>query len=490
MQIPVLRKDLQFLPDPSRVITRFFSNGELHTRSLLQRIMMLDESQVQLILEQTLREFAGRHRNLHEVFHKHCEQIKPVIERCGVFYHQLSEPRKMLLGAYSTMEYAVEAAALFNPSIVEDPDQTFLEEGEKRVILSFRATGEGHISSIVFRRAILDKENNLRVVGVGKHIEMAEIIHKQLYDKKRFIAKMSEMRIPKKYTLPLMETLPEKFEYQTLLHLMDLVLDKSSVSTEQKKAIVEITWLIDSFYDVCFQRDSDLSERVIFPLSASEQNGIEDARFVQFYDEDHHAVQIYATYTAYNGRTILPKLLATEDFCTFRMMPLLGNGSQNKNLALFPRKINGNYAMLSRIDGMNNYIMYSSRITLWNDPVLIQEPKFPWELNHMGNCGSPLWTPEGWLLITHGVGPMRRYCIGVSLLSLNNPTQVIGRLKEPLLVPLESEREGYVPNVVYSCGALIHNESLILPYAVSDYASSYAVISMPALLEALRNSQP
>lgn len=488
MQIPILRKDIQFFPDPSRVITRFFSNGELHTKSLLQRVMMLDEPQVRFILEQTLREFAGRHRNLFKVFHRHCEQIKPIIERYGIPYDQLTDQRKMLLGAYSTMEYAVEAAALFNPSIVEDPDQTFLEAGEKRVILSFRATGEGHISSVVFRRAILDKENNLRMMKVGKHIEMAEIIHKNLYDKKRFITKMAEMHIPEKYTAGFMDTLPEKFESLTLLNHMDQMLEKEFVSAEQRKAIVEITWLIDSYYDVQFQGDSDLSERVIFPLSASEKNGIEDARFVRLYDEDDHSIKVYATYTAFNGQTILPKLLATEDFYTFRMMPLLGNGAQNKNLALFPRKINGNYAMLARVDGINNFIMYSSRITVWNNPILLQEPEFPWELNHMGNCGSPLWTPEGWLLITHGVGPMRRYCIGVSLLSLSNPTQVIGRLKEPLLIPLEREREGYVPNVVYSCGALIHNDNLILPYAISDYASSYAVISLPVLMEALRNN--
>jgi predicted GH43/DUF377 family glycosyl hydrolase len=210
---------------------------------------------------------------------------------------------------------------------------------------------------------------------------------------------------------------------------------------------------------------------------------------VRFDDDDDESSRVMATYTAYNGHTILPKLISTEDFYTFRVMPLHGAGAQNKNLALFPRKIKGKYAMLSRIDGVNNYIMYSDRVTQWNNPILLQEPRYTWELTQIGNCGSPLWTSEGWLVITHGVGTMRRYCIGASLFDLDNPSQEIGRLSEPLLSPLEDEREGYVPNVVYSCGAIIHNNSLILPYAVSDYSSTYAVVDMVELLDALKKSK-
>ena len=243
--------------------------------------------------------------------------------------------------------------------------------------------------------------------------------------------------------------------------------------------------MVDSYYDIEFKNDSDISERVIYPISESESNGIEDARFVHFTGEDG-CVKFYATYTAYNGHTILPKFLSTDDFCKFRVMPLHGKGAMGKNLALFPKKIKGKYAMLSRLDGVNNYIMFSERNTLWNNPILLQQPKYPWEFTKIGNCGSPLWTEKGWLIITHGVGPMRRYCIGASLFDLDDPTKEIGRLCEPLLMPLENEREGYVPNVVYSCGSIIHNDHLILPYAVSDYSATYAVVEMAALFEGLK----
>jgi predicted GH43/DUF377 family glycosyl hydrolase len=283
-----------------------------------------------------------------------------------------------------------------------------------------------------------------------------------------------------------MQDLPDKFEYYALKDAVGRVLDGNQISAERKMALEEMTWLADSFYDIQFKHDSDITERVIFPISDSESRGIEDARFVRFTDDDN-TEKIFATYTAYNGHTILPKLLSTEDFYTFRVMPLHGTGAQNKNLAMFPKKIKGKFAMLARLDGVNNYLMYSDRPTIWNKPVIIQEPRYPWEFVQVGNCGSPLWTKEGWLVITHGVGPMRRYCLGATLLDLDDPSKEIGRLDEPLLSPREDEREGYVPNVVYSCGSIIHNNSLILPYAVSDYSSTYGVVDMEELLEALRH---
>src|SRR5258706_4435154 len=243
--------------------------------------------------------------------------------------------------------------------------------------------------------------------------------------------------------------------------------------------------LARSLNDIQLKQDTGITERVIFPVSDSESRGIEDARFVRFMDDDK-SEKIFATYTAYNGHTILPKLLSTENFYSFRVMPLHGSGAQNKNLALFPRKIKGKYAMLARLDGVNNYLMYSDRPTVWNNSVMIQEPRFRWEFVQIGNCGSPLWTEEGWLVITHGVGPMRRYCLGASLFDLDDPSKEIGRLDEPLLSPREDEREGYVPNVVYSYGAIIHNNSLILPYAVSDYSSTYGVVDLVELLDALK----
>ena len=481
------RKNVRFNPDSSRVVARYFMNGEQRTQKMVSRILMLDTKQTTSALEHTLREFASRHRNISRIFLKHCANVQGIIEGMKIDYAGLSEDQKMLIGSYCTSEYSIESAAFFNPSIVEDFDQLYLEKGERRVIISFRATGEGHISSIVFRRCVLDENNDIQIMKSGDHIDMAEVIHKTLYDKERFILKLKEMDIPDKYSMTIMEHLPDKFEYYALKEEVNKVLHDGTISDSRRKALEEVTWLADSFYDINFKHDSDISERVIFPISDSESRGIEDARFVRFTDDDG-TERIFATYTAYNGHTILPKLLSTENFYTFRVMPLHGSGAQNKNLALFPKKIKGKYAMLARIDGVNNYLMYSDRPTVWNKPKMIQEPRYPWEYVQIGNCGSPLWTKEGWLVISHGVGPMRRYCLGASLFDLDDPSKEIGRLDEPLLSPREDEREGYVPNVVYSCGALIHNNSLILPYAVSDYSSTYGVVDVPELLNGIKQS--
>ncbi|MDW8848496.1 glycoside hydrolase family 130 protein [Flavobacterium sp. MMLR14_040] len=487
MRVPIIRKNIKFTPDSKRVVARYFMNGEERTQQMVSRIMLLDEKQVLQTLEQTLREFARRHRNISNIFFKHCEKIRHIIEGMQINYDALSVDRKMLIGSFCTMEYAIESAAIFNPSIIEDFDQSGLEAGAKRVIISFRATGEGHISSIVFRRGILDKDNNLQIMKNGNNIDKAEIEHKSLYNKERFLLKLSEMHTQDKYITQIMQDLPDEFEYAVLKSMVKDALQDPSIRQERRTALEEIIWLANSFYDLQFKHDSDITERVIFPISDSESRGIEDARFVRFTDDDG-STRVMATYTAYNGHAILPKLISTEDFYNFRVMPLHGVGAQNKNLALFPRKIKGKFAMLARIDGVNNYIMYSERQTQWNNPILLQEPRYTWELTQIGNCGSPLWTEEGWLVITHGVGAMRCYCIGASLFDLDDPSKEIGRLKEPLLSPLEDEREGYVPNVVYSCGAIIHNDSLILPYAVSDYSSTYAVVNMVELLDALKNS--
>ena len=488
MRVTVIRKNIKFVPDCRRVVARYFMNGTERTQKMLSHIMILNEKQVTDSLEHTLQEFARRHRNISHTFFKNCEKIKALIEGMKINYDGLSNERKMLIGSYCTMEYAIESAAFFNPSIVEDFDQSNLQNGEKRIIISFRATGEGHISSIVFRRGILDKNNDLHILKIGSNIDKAGITHKRLFNKERFISKLAEMHTSDKYCAQIMLELPDQFEYSVLKNLINKALNNQTIRQERRTALEEILWLADSFYDLQFKHDSDITERVIFPISDAESRGIEDARFVRFMDDDK-SEKIIATYTAYNGHAILPKLIVTEDFYSFRVLPLHGAGAQNKNLAIFPRKINGKYAMLSRIDGVNNYLMYSDRPTQWNNPVMIQQPRYPWEFTQLGNCGSPLWTEEGWLVITHGVGAMRRYCIGASLFDLDDPSKEIGRLKEPLLSPLEDEREGYVPNVVYSCGSIIHNNSLILPYAVSDYASTYAVVDLVELITALKRSQ-
>ena len=486
MRIEATRKNHNFFPDPSRVVARFFNTGDQRTIKLIERITSLTEKEVQLQLQATLREFTGRHRNISYIYKAHFENYLPLLNHINFDISQLSENRKLLIGSYATMEYSIESAALFNPSIVEDFDQTGLQKGEKRVIISLRATGEGHLSSIVFRRGIIDKNNDLKEMKTRNHIDIATTINKKTYHRDRFIQKLHEMQIPDKYIKEVTDDLHEQFEYQSLYDGVQRILAQNNISSEERLALEEITWLVDSYYDIRFKIDSDISERVIFPNSPSESQGIEDARFVNFKYEGKDTV--YGLYTAYDGHRIIPKLIQTDDFQNFRVMPLLGNGVQNKNFALFPKKINGKYAMLARVDGFNNYIMFSDRINVWNDPILLQEPKFPWEFMQIGNCGAPIFTDKGWLILTHGVGPMRRYCIGAMLLDLEDPTKIIGRLPDPILTPLEEEREGYVPNVVYSCGGLIHNNHLILPYAVSDYSSSYATIPLNELLFELKNS--
>ena len=394
---------------------------------------------------------------------------------------------KLLIGAYFTHEYSVEAAAYFNPSIVEHPDQHGMAENEKRIIVSFRATGEGHISSIVFREGVIDANNNLLFKEPGNLDEMPECIKRTVYNKKSFTRKLDEMDIHKNIVDLVLDKLKSKFTYGELQASISETLKDVTLTPTKRKVIEEINWVADSHYEMTFSLNTALSERVIFPISYSERNGIEDARFVRFTDDDGE-VTYYATYTAYNGYAILPKLIATKDFYYFKISPLNGKYAQNKDMALFPRKINGNYAMVGRYDGVNNYIMFSDKVNLWKEAQLLQEPSFPWEFIQIGNSGSPVETPEGWLLITHGVGPMRTYSLGAVLLDLEHPEKVIGHLKYPLMMPNEKEREGYVPNVIYSCGSIIHNEELIIPYAMSDYASSFVSVPLQELLEELKNN--
>jgi len=482
MKIQVNRKPNRFYPDPERVIARFFMPGDPErARNIINKVLQLDDGEVHEILTQILMSFSSRHRNISKIFEKHFISVMLEVDfNPG----DMSLERKLLIGSYFTMEYSIESAAFFNPSIVEDPDQSNLDRGEKRVILSFRATGEGHISSIAFRRGILDNNNNLIVNPARKLVEMPDRVKRHLYKKDQFINKLKEMKIEKDVVGLVLDPLEDEFLYGELLGSIQDQLSKKNVSYSRKQVIKAIQWLANSHYEMSFSLDTSLSERVIFPVSYSESNGIEDARFVRFVDDDGQ-VTYYATYTAYNGYTILPKLLETRDFYNFKVSPINGEHAQNKGMALFPRKINGKYAMLARIDGVNNFIMYSANKYLWDDPKLIQEPQYPWEFIQVGNSGSPIETELGWLVLTHGVGPMRRYSLGITLLDLHDPSKVIGRLKEPILVPNDEEREGYVPNVVYSCGAMLHNDELIIPYALSDYASSVVSVSLHELMRQL-----
>ena len=490
MQVAVNREDIIFQPDVTRVIARFLYTDDERALCTIRSVLNMTESEASFTLNQVLRDYSMRHRNISRVFEKHFNKIAHLVKQINIDSESLAYSQKILIGAYFTMEYSIESTAFFNPSVIEHPDQSETGSGEKRVILSFRATGEGHISSIVFRTGLLDKNSHLTIEPVGKLLEEAEHIRRHIYDKESFRSKFDEMQDFHDIIPPdlILDKLNDKFTYGELRKCVEDARKTLHLAHEKEALFNQIIWLASSHYELEFSLDTNISERVIFPVSDIEKNGIEDARFVKFVDEDH-TTKYYATYTAFSGTTILPKMLDTDDFYHFRILPVHGEVAQNKGMAMFPRKINGKYAMLCRLDGFNNYLAFSDTITIWREAKLLQQPKFPWEYVQIGNCGSPIETSEGWLVITHGVGPMREYVLGASLFDLHNPEKELGRLKSPLLMPNTEEREGYVPNVVYSCGSIIHNDDLIIPYAMSDFASTYATVNLRELLNELKNSR-
>lgn len=474
-----------FEPDARRVIARFFYTGIDRAETLVKKVLDMPVATQQQVLSQTLLHFSKRHRSISRVFEKHFGKLMHLFSQYQVAGPMVTADQQLLIGAYFTMEYSVEAAAFFNPSIVESTDQAGLAVGEKRVILSFRATGEGHVSSIVFRCGVIDKDNNITISAPGMMLESPAHVKNHEYHKHSFQSKLNEMQAGNSLAYSvMMDKLTGTFTYEELKRYVAET--QVMVESDMKSLLLlnEMMWLASSHYEMRFSPDTDISERVIFPIADTEMKGIEDARFVRFVDDDG-AIAYYATYTAYDGITVLPKLLMTEDFYHFKVMPIHGEVAQNKGMALFPRKINGKYVMLCRSDGINNSISFSDNINIWRHSVLLQAPLYPWELVQAGNCGSPIETAEGWLVIMHGVGPVRQYVLGATLLDLHDPTRVIGRLAEPLLIANEEERDGYVPNVVYSCGAMIHNGHVVIPYAMSDHASTYATVALDGLLAAL-----
>lgn len=483
--IQVHRSDIQFVPDCARVLTRPFIPAETHRiTAILGRALSLSEEETIRQLSEIRDEFSGRHSDVEKVLIRHFNRVKQ-----HLFTHkQVSRTRQLFIGALFSGEYALESAALFNPSIVPHPDQSGVPEGALRFIMSLRATGEGHISSIEFRSGIIAADLSITVDPVSHHVTEPEVVPNPAYEKEAFTYKLQEMGFENACEAAVMAPLGDTFSLSDLDKSVKSLRRKSQVATRDEQRTIEcIRWLAKSNYELRFDPEMDISERIIFPVSANESNGIEDARFVRFVDDDG-TVSYFATYTAYNGRVILPQLIRTKDFINFRVITLNGKAVQNKGMALFPRKIDGRYVMLSRQDDENLFIMFSENPHFWHDYEVLLRPEHPWEFAKIGNCGSPIETEVGWLVITHGVGPMRKYCIGAILLDLNDPTRVIGRLREPLLAPKGNEREGYVPNVVYTCGALVHGSHLILPYAMSDKASSIATVPMGELLAALKES--
>jgi predicted GH43/DUF377 family glycosyl hydrolase len=443
--------------------------------------MSLPDTAAENLIAQILVDFSGRHEDIGHIFEWHLNAVKDYLPRDTM----LSDVQRALIGAYFTKEYSIESAALFNPSIVPHPDQSHLKKGSLRFIMSLRATGEEHISSIVFRSGVLNRHNTFLFDPISDFVETPDLQLDSVYKRNPFQLKLNEMRANNEITAHILNQLPEDFTYTELIEKIGILRAKPQFSkAHQNRTFKAMCWLASSNYEVSFHADHSISERVIFPVSKNESRGIEDARFVQFFNDNGEGAY-FATYTAYNG-TILPQLIETKDFIKFNILTLNGKAVQNKGMALFPRKIDGRYVMLSRQDGENNHIMFSDNIHFWQESQIIQEPEYPWEFIQIGNCGSPLETDEGWIVLTHGVGPMRQYCIGAILLDLEKPTKIIARLDEPLLAPHEKEREGYVPNVVYSCGAIIYNNELVIPYAMSDINSGIATVVVNDLLSCMR----
>jgi predicted GH43/DUF377 family glycosyl hydrolase len=481
----IIRTTIALRPDQSRVLIRpFIPGGEQRIRGIVARILTLPEAGVAPLLNEVLAEFSSRHENIAEVFLDRFQQIRDELS----LQDTLSEPRKLLIGSYFVCEFSLESAALFNPSIVPDPDQAGVPQDGLRFILSLRATGEGHLSSITFRSGMIHPDLRIEMRSAAGRLSEPQQIRNPLYEKDLFDRKLQELGVTTEFTRRIMSRLGRTFDLEELRCRVDeeLRLPSASESEQSNRHAAEEIWrLADSNYQVQFTPDQDLSARIIFPASPSQRNGIEDARFVCFQNDDGSSVY-YATFTAYDGRVVMPELMETSDFLQFRFITLNGPAAQNKGMALFPRKVNGLYAMLSRQDNENLYLVFSDNVHFWYEPKLILAPAFPWEMVQIGNCGSPIETDDGWLVLSHGVGPMRQYAIGAFLLDKDDPAKVIGRLREPLLRPTPDERRGYVPNVVYTCGALVHAGQLILPYAYADHATGFATVALDEVLGAMQ----
>jgi len=480
------RKDpLVLRPDARRVIARLYLPGQeimdnelSRADSVIERILGMTDEEVLTILNETIGRYGDRHPNFRNILAEHFALIAHHLPKLVVD----STERRDLIGAYFTKEYSVEGAAFFNPSIVLHPDQTGLESGQLRFIMSVRAVGEGHISSIEFRTGVMTNSEEIHIDDPGTHLVTGQASHGAIsIEFLRDALDDFEDEAASKYFLSL---LPDQFSTAHLHEAIASLEQDELTRNSTKEVIKEIRWIAACNYRIEFPHDRELSERILYPTSVDESHGMEDARFTQFTDDDGR-VSYLGTYTAYNGFQVKPHLIQTNDFRTFDVTRLIGPAAKNKGMALFPRRVNGKYLALSRWDRENISVASSENMFKWFDPVNVHTPEQPWEFTQLGNCGSPIETLDGWLVITHGVGPMREYGIGALLLDLNDPTKVIGNLSLPLLTADADEREGYTPNVVYSCGALLHGDTLLLPYGYSDIAVRFAFVDLPELLKQL-----
>lgn len=483
-ELVVKRLGVRLTADAGLTITRLFWAGPERARKIIDRVAGLSDEQTSSLLATTRKDFAHLHNGLDGIFLAHYEQVRqrvPMPER-------VTSERKLLIGAYFTLEYAFASAALFNPSMTPAIDQDGLEPGSLRFLMSLRTIGEGHISSIVFRGGVIDEAGNITMDPPGPFHEPLRRAEYHEFSKAKFRVKMAGMGVREEVMKTVLARLGDQFTAQDLLEIINgppAVVDPGAPGLRDDPIAPGFEWLSGCDYDIETTSNGSITDVVLFPVSEAESQGMEDMRIVRFTDDDG-TVRYYGTYNAYDGRQLLPQIIEMPGLNVARVRTLHGRCARNKGLALFPRKVDGHYMMSGRIDGENLYILRSDNILVWDEAVKVQEPQFPWEFVQIGNCGSPLETEAGWLLLTHGVGSMRRYCIGATLMDLNDPTKVIGRLDQPLLMPTDDERKGYVPNVVYSCGGLIHNGLLVIPYGISDAATGFATVPVDDLLARLR----
>ena len=483
----VTRTEHRLRPDPSRTLSRLFVpgqetliRGESRAMAVIDRVLAMPADEADRALARTMARFSGRYRDLAETLERN---FGLVAYRLGGDI-EVGCARRRLIGAYFTQQYALEAAALFNPSMVAHPDQAGCAAGEVRFVLSLRAVGEGHLSSIEFRTGTVSGGGQISVDPPGGFPDIGRP-RPMAYDRSLFQAKLAELGHEDENAQFLWSLLPPRFSMAELdAAVGELALQQ--VMRGDSVALVDwVRWMAASNYAVEFDPRHAMSERVLWPSGPAESHGMEDARFVRFHDDDGGGTVYFATYSAFDGRRVASHLIETTDFAAFTVSQLCGRSAGNKGMALFPRRVGGRYAALSRWDRESNGIAYSADARCWGEAVTVQAPARPWEIIQLGNCGSPLETPAGWLVLTHGVGPMREYAISAILLDLDEPERLIAALPEPLLVADESERDGYVPDVVYSCGSLRHGDMVVLPYGCSDSSVRFAIVDLPRLLDRL-----
>jgi predicted GH43/DUF377 family glycosyl hydrolase len=485
--LQVTRLPVRLEPDPSRVIARQFVPGdEARIRGIIERVLAIPDLQANRLVDQLHESFNIRHKNLAAAVASNYDAVRQYVPDEG----SVSGPRRLLIGSYFTMEYSIEAAALFNPSMVPAIDQSDLAPGSTRFLISLRATGEGHISSIVFRRGVVDAACNIEIEPASPFSRQLDVADDVQYEKVLFRQKLIEMGAHSEHAQAILDRMPDRIGLADLNRAIAVARRASDAPETICEAAETMLWVARSNYSLVVAEGTDPSEVVIFPISETESHGIEDVRLVTFTDDDGSSC-FYGTYTAFNGRCIMPQLLEINadqggGSIHIHIHTMSGRQAQNKGMALFPRRLGSRYAMIGRLDNENLFLMYSDNVRRWDHGEILQRPRFPWEIVQIGNCGSPLETEAGWLLLTHGVGPMRQYSIGATLLDRDDPSKVIGQTSEPLLMPAEDERSGYVPNVVYSCGGMIHNDTLIIPYAMSDRYSGFATVPLPDLLTVLQ----